>query len=61
MAICSLANKWMVKSLLIVLMVMVTNIVEPMAEKVNHSGQRKQEIELRLKQLNKQALKSIEV
>ncbi|XP_010449271.1 PREDICTED: uncharacterized protein LOC104731544 [Camelina sativa] len=60
MAVCSLGNKWLVKSLLIVLMVMVTHVVEPMAENLNHSGQRKQEIELRLKQLNKQALKSIE-
>ncbi|KAF3580334.1 hypothetical protein DY000_02032175 [Brassica cretica] len=55
MAVCSLANKPMV-----VLMVMVTMIMEPMAGKVNLSGQREQEIELRLKQLNKQALKSIE-
>ncbi|XP_019100986.1 PREDICTED: uncharacterized protein LOC109132954 [Camelina sativa] len=39
---------------------MVTHVVEPIAENLNHSGQRKQEIELRLKQLNKQALKSIE-
>ncbi|CAN8254159.1 unnamed protein product [Cochlearia groenlandica] len=53
----SLAYKWTVRYLIVV--VMVTNIVEPMAEKVNHSGQRNQEIELMLKQLNKQALKSI--
>ncbi|WZZ51906.1 hypothetical protein YC2023_052013 [Brassica napus] len=61
MAVCSLANKPMVGYLMVVLMVMVTMIMEPMAGKVNLSGQREQEIELRLKQLNKQALKSIEV
>ncbi|KAF2568505.1 hypothetical protein F2Q68_00026069 [Brassica cretica] len=60
MAVCSLANKPMVGYLMVVLMVMVTMIMEPMAGKVNLSGQREQEIELRLKQLNKQALKSIE-
>ncbi|CAN7135031.1 unnamed protein product [Brassica rapa subsp. narinosa] len=50
----------MVRYLMVVLMVMVTMIMEPMAGKVNISGQREQEIELRLKQLNKQALKSID-
>ncbi|CAF2265034.1 unnamed protein product [Brassica rapa] len=60
MAVCSLANKPMVRYLMVVLMVMVTMIMEPMAGKVNISGQREQEIELRLKQLNKQALKSID-
>ncbi|KAL0725396.1 hypothetical protein Bca4012_039995 [Brassica carinata] len=49
-----------VRCLLVVLTAMVTNIVEPVAGKVNFSGQQKQVIELRLKQLNKQALKSIE-
>ncbi|KAF8085824.1 hypothetical protein N665_0645s0003 [Sinapis alba] len=48
-----------VRCLLVVLTVMVTNIVEPLAGEVNISGQLKQQIELRLKQLNKQALKSI--
>ncbi|KAH0928267.1 hypothetical protein HID58_013994 [Brassica napus] len=61
MAVCSLANKPMVRYLMVVLMVTVTMIMEPMAGKVNISGQREQEIELRLKQLNKQALKSIEL
>ncbi|KAG5399628.1 hypothetical protein IGI04_014235 [Brassica rapa subsp. trilocularis] len=49
-----------VRCLMVVLTVMVTNIVEPVDGKVNISGQQKQEIEFRLKQLNKQALNSIE-
>ncbi|KAJ4905010.1 hypothetical protein Rs2_18961 [Raphanus sativus] len=60
MAVCSLANKLKARYLMVVLLVMVTMMVEPMAGEVNISGQREQEIELRLKQLNKQALKSIE-
>ncbi|CAN7056620.1 unnamed protein product [Brassica rapa subsp. trilocularis] len=50
-----------VRCLMVVLTVMVTNIVEPVDGKVNISGQQKQEIEFRLKQLNKQALNSIEM
>uniref|UniRef100_M4DDF0 Neprosin PEP catalytic domain-containing protein n=1 Tax=Brassica campestris TaxID=3711 RepID=M4DDF0_BRACM len=49
-----------VRCLMVVLTVMVTNIVEPVDGKVNISGQQKQAIEFRLKQLNKQALNSIE-
>ncbi|KAL0668481.1 hypothetical protein Bca4012_031185 [Brassica carinata] len=50
-----------VRCLMVVLTVMVTNIVEPVDGKVNISGQQKQETEFRLKQLNKQALNSIEM
>ncbi|CAH2063451.1 unnamed protein product, partial [Thlaspi arvense] len=58
MAVRYLANKWTVRYLLVVLMVIMA--VEAMSGKVNLSGERDQEIELRLKQLNKAALKSIE-
>ncbi|KAF2566697.1 hypothetical protein F2Q68_00026075 [Brassica cretica] len=50
-----------VRCLMVVLTVMVTNIVEPVDGKVNISGQQKQETEFRLKQLNNQALNSIEM
>ena len=56
MHVRSLTMKSVVRCLLVVLTVMVTNIVEPIAGKVKN-----QQIELRLKQLNKQALKSLEV
>ncbi|KAF3581064.1 hypothetical protein DY000_02032177, partial [Brassica cretica] len=55
MHVRSLTMKSVVRCLLVVLTVMVTNIVEPIAGKVKN-----QQIELRLKQLNKQALKSLE-
>ncbi|KAL0668479.1 hypothetical protein Bca4012_031183 [Brassica carinata] len=56
MHVRSLTMKSVVRCLLVVLTVMVTNIVEPIAGKVKN-----QQIELRLKQLNKQALKSLEM
>ncbi|KAF8085825.1 hypothetical protein N665_0645s0004 [Sinapis alba] len=60
MPVCFLTLQSVVRCLLVVLTVTVTIIVKPVAGKVNISGQQKHEIELRLKQLNKQALKSIE-